>query len=197
MPLGGFVKGLEDRELLQRILGGDKDAFAELVQRYYKNIYNLAYRMTGNREDSMDVTQEVLLRVYRAIRSFDPEKPFLPWVYRITWNICADRGRKIGRTPREDSIDDNEMESIKLRSQEPGPDRSYEKKELKEVLDSAIARLPEGYRELVVMFHVDGLSIKEISDITGMKDTVIKNRLYRGRQMMRKMLESGGITWTA
>lgn len=188
---------MDDRELVQRALRGDKDAFGEIVQRYHKNIYNLAYRMTGNREDSMDITQEVLLRVYRALQSSDPEKPFLPWVYRITWNICADRGRKIGRTPREGSIDDNELESARLRSPDPGPDRSYEAKELRGVLNDAIEKLPEGYRELVVMFHVDGLSIKEISDLTGMKDTVIKNRLYRGRQMLRKTLESGGITWSA
>jgi len=64
-------------------------------------------------------------------------------------------------------------------------------------LRRAISELPEGYRELIVMFHVDGLSIKEVSDVTGMKETVIKNRLYRGRQMLRKILEAGGYTWTA
>ncbi len=188
---------LGDQELIQRALRGDRDAFGELVQRYHKSIFSLAYRMTGNREDSMDITQEVLLRVYRALASFDPEKPFLPWVYRITWNICADRGRKIGRTPRESSIDDTEVESIRLSCSDPKPDESYETKELREILDEAISKLADGYRELVVMFHVDGLSIREISDLTGMKDTVIKNRLYRGRQMLRKMLEANGVTWTA
>ena len=188
---------MEDRELIERSLRGEKDAFGELVQRYYKNIYNLAYRMTSDREDSMDITQEVLFRVYRALQSFDLEKPFLPWVYRITWNICADRGRTIGRTPRTGSIDDNEYESARLSSPDPGPDRFYERKELKEALDAAIGELPEGYRELVVLFHIYGLSVKEVSSLTGMKDTVIKNRLYRGRQMLRKILEAGGIIWSA
>ena len=97
---------MEDRKLIERAQRGDKDAFAALAQRYHRNIYSLAYRMTGNREDAMDITQEVLLRAFRAIASFQPDKPFLPWIYRITWNICADRGRKIGRTPSEESIDD-------------------------------------------------------------------------------------------
>lgn len=188
---------MEDKELIESAQSGNKEAFAVLVQQYSRNIYNLAYRMTGNREDAMDVTQEVLFRAYRALASFQPDKPFLPWVYRITWNICADRGRKTGRTPQEDSIDEMEEGAARIPSSSPSPGTTYEHKELAEVLTKAIKELPEGYRELIVMFHVDGLSIKEISDVAGMKETVIKNRLYRGRQMLRKILEAGGFSWTA
>lgn len=190
----GAIFRVEDRELIESAQSGNKEAFAVLVQQYHKNIYNLAYRMTGNREDAMDVTQEVLFRAYRALASFQPDKPFLPWVYRITWNICADRGRKIGRTPQEDSIDEMEEGTARIPSSSPAPDAMYEHKELAEMLKTAIAELPDGYRELIVMFHVDGLSIKEVSDVTGMKETVIKNRLYRGRQMMRRILEAGGFS---
>lgn len=188
---------MEDRELIERAQRGDKDAFAALVQRYHRNIYNLAYRMTGNREDAMDITQEVLLRAYRAIASFQADKPFLPWIYRITWNICADRGRKIGRTPSEESIDDGDSEASRLASSIPGPDKEFESLEMGRTLKSAIEKLSDGYRELVVLFHIEGLSIKEISDMTNMKETVIKNRLYRGRQMLKKILEAGGLVWTA
>ena len=188
---------MEDRELIESAQRGNKDAFAVLVQKYYRNIFNLAYRMTGNREDAMDVTQEVLFRAYRAIASFEPDKPFLPWVYRITWNLCADRGRKAGRTPQEDSFDDSDDGPSRLPAPGPSPDVSYESKELREALSLAISRLGDGYRELIVMFHLDGLSIREISEITGMKETVVKNRLYRGRQMLRKILEEGGASWTA
>ena len=188
---------VEDRELIESAQSGNKEAFAVLVQKYSRNIYNLAYRMTGNREDAMDITQEVLFRAYRALASFQPDKPFLPWVYRITWNICADRGRKIGRTPPEDSIDEIDDGAARLPSSTPSPDLTYEHKEIREALSQAINQLAEGYKELIVMFHMDGLSIKEISDVTGMKETVIKNRLYRGRQVLRKMLEAGGISWIA
>lgn len=188
---------MEDRELIESAQSGDKESFAVLVQKYHKNIYNLAYRMTSNREDAMDVTQEVLLRAYRAIASFQPDKPFLPWVYRITWNICADRGRKIGRTPSEESIDDTDSGASRLASSTPSPDKTFENQELGRTLKSAIDQLSDGYKELIVLFHVDGLSIKEISDVTNMKETVIKNRLYRGRQMLRKILEAGGLVWTA
>lgn len=188
---------MEDKELIESAQRGDKDAFAVLVQKYHRSIYNLAYRMTGNREDAMDVTQEVLLRAYRAIASFQPDKPFLPWIYRITWNICADRGRKIGRTPSEESIDDADSEASRLASSTLSPDREVERREIGRTLKHAIDQLSDGYRELVVLFHIEGLSIKEISDITDMKETVIKNRLYRGRQMLRKILEAGGLVWTA
>lgn len=188
---------MEDRELIESAQSGDKEAFATLVQQYSKNVYNLAYRMTGNREDAMDVTQEVMFRAYRALASFEPDRPFLPWIYRITWNICADRGRKKGRSPQEDSMDEMEEGAARLPSSSPSPDDEYEHKEIAGVLEKAIAELPDGYRELIVMFHMDGLSIKEVSNVTGMKETVIKNRLYRGRQMLRKILEAGGFSWTS
>lgn len=187
---------MEDRKLIERAQRGDKDAFAALAQRYHRNIYSLAYRMTGNREDAMDITQEVLLRAFRAIASFQPDKPFLPWIYRITWNICADRGRKIGRTPAEESIDDGNSGASRLASSTPGPDTQFEKQEVARVLREAIDQLAEGYRELIILFHLEGLSIREISDVTDMKETVIKNRLYRGRQMLKKILEAGGFVWT-
>lgn len=187
---------MEDRKLVESAQRGDKDAFATLVQRYHRNIYSLAYRMTGNREDAMDVTQEVLLRAYRAIASFQPDKPFLPWIYRITWNICADRGRKIGRTPSEESIDDANAGASRLASSAPSPDKEFERQEVARVLRAAIDQLAEGYRELIILFHLEGLSIREISDVTDMKETVIKNRLYRGRQMLKRILEAGGLVWT-
>lgn len=182
---------MEDRELIRRARDGDKEAFAEIVQRYHRSIYNLAYRMTGDREDAMDITQEAFFRVYRAFPSFQTDRPFLPWAYRITWNLCADRGRKKGRTPSENSLDDDEsMTRARLAGSGPGPAEEYENKELAQVLDEAIGQLGDGYRELVIMFHVEDLTIREISEITGMKETVIKNRLYRGRQMLRKILEN-------
>ena len=187
---------VEDRKLIERAQRGDKEAFATLVQRYHRNIYSLAYRMTGNREDAMDVTQEVLLRAFRAIEAFQPDRPFLPWIYRITWNICADRGRKIGRTPAEESIDDGNSGASRLASSAPGPDREFEKQEAARVLREAIDQLADGYRDLIILFHLEGLSIREISDVTDMKETVIKNRLYRGRQMLKKILEAGGPLWT-
>lgn len=182
---------MEDRELIRNARNGDKEAFTEIVQRYHRSIYNLAYRMTGDREDAMDITQEAFFRVYRALPSFQTDRPFLPWAYRITWNLCADRGRKIGRTPPESSLDDDEsMTRVRLAGPGPGPAEEYENKELGQVLDNAISQLGDGYRELVIMFHVDDLTIREISEVTGMKETVIKNRLYRGRQMLRKILEN-------
>ncbi len=143
----------------------------------------------------MDVTQEVFLRVFRGISSFDTGKPFLPWVYRITYNLCADRGRKLGRSVSEQSLDSNEFVKATVPSSEPSPEKVYEDKELSTVIQEAVGQLKDGYRELVVLFHLQGLSIKEISEITGLKETVIKNRLYRGRQALKEILIKEGFTW--
>jgi len=143
----------------------------------------------------MDATQEALYRAYRGLSSFDIEKPFLPWAYRITWNLCVDRSRKRSRSPSQESLDNNEMERGRLAGSDPGPEKVYEDKELKLALNQAIEQLKDGYRELVILFHLEGLSIREISEITGMKETVIKNRLYRGRQALREILENSGFVW--
>ncbi len=143
----------------------------------------------------MDITQEAFLRVFRGIPSFQLGKPFLPWVYRITWNLCADRGRKIGRSLPEESLDGNEITRARVSSEEPAPDQIYENKELRETLKQAVNKLKDGYRELIILFHVEGLSINEISEITGINATVIKNRLYRGRQALKKILLEDGFSW--
>jgi len=143
----------------------------------------------------MDITQETFLRAFRAIDSFKLGRPFKPWVYRITRNLCIDRGRKIGRRLPEESLDGNEVIQARASSDRPGPGQTYDKKELREILETAIGQLKEGYRELIILFHLEGLSIKEISAITGLKGTVIKNRLYRGRQALRKILVENGFKW--
>mgnify|MGYP000865804299 CR=1 FL=1 len=141
------------------------------MARYHSNVYNLAYRLTGNREDAMDISQETFLRVFRGIQSFKLGKPFLPWIYRIAWNLCADRGRKIGRSLQEESFDSNEVVSAKAASSILLPGEAIENKELGETLAEAIDKL------------------------TGMKSTVIKNRLYRGRQALRQILQNSGFNW--
>lgn len=188
----GGTSLVEDRTLIENAKSGHKDSFGSLVKRYYKNIYNLAYRMTNNREDAMDITQEVLLKAYRALHTFQPDKPFLPWIYRITWNTCADRGRRIGRAPSKESFEGS-IEALKLPNKEIGPAAETERNELQDLMEKALSKLSDDYRGLITMFHIDGFSIREISEVTGLKETVVKNRLYRGRKMLRSILESEGV----
>ncbi|HOB30818.1 MAG TPA: sigma-70 family RNA polymerase sigma factor [Bacillota bacterium] len=180
---------------MEKVKKGDDEAFADLVEKYNRNIYSLAYRLTGNREDAMDITQEVFLRVFRGISSFDTSKPFLPWANRITYNLCADRGRKLGRSLVEQSLDGSEYLKATVSSSEPTPADAYEDEELSEIVQDAVNQLQDGYRELVIMFHLEGYSIKEIAEITGLKETVIKNRLYRGRKALKEILLNEGFIW--
>lgn len=183
----------EDTDIIKRVKDGDSDAFSSLVVKYHRGVYNLAYRYTGNQEDAMDVTQETFLRAYRNIDSFQLGKPFKPWIFRIARNVCIDRGRKLGRSLPEESLEGNVITQVRASSPAPGPEQVYDKRELREILEDAIRQLDEGYRELIILFHLEGLSIKECSEITGLKGTVIKNRLYRGRQALRKILQENGF----
>ncbi len=185
----------EDTDIIKRVKDGDSDAFSSLVVKYYRGVYNLAYRLIGNQEDAMDITQEAFLRAYRNIDSFQLGKPFKPWIYRIARNVCIDRGRKLGRSLPEESLEGNVVTQVRASSPAPGPEQVYDNRELREILEGAIGQLDEGYRELIILFHLEGLSIKECSEITGLKGTVIKNRLYRGRQALRKILQENGFEW--
>ena len=179
----------EDTDIIKRVQDGDSDAFSSLVVKYHRGVYNLAYRYTGNQEDAMDVTQETFLRAYRNIDSFQLGKPFKPWIFRIARNVCIDRGRKLGRSLPEESLEGNVITQVRASSRLRVPSKCTTKRELREILEDAIRQLDEGYRELIILFHLEGLSIKECSEITGLKGTVIKNRLYRGRQALRKILQ--------
>lgn len=184
--LGGLAL-IDDSVLIKKAQNGDKESFGSLAVKYYKNIYNLAYRMTQSREEAKDVTQETFLRAYEALGTFDSKRPFLPWIYRIAWNLCADIGRKTLRTPREEPLQE---ETGILKEDDPNqPTQALLDKEMKEVLGEAINSLPIGYREPLIMFHLEGFSIKEIGQLVGMKDNVVKNRLYRARKMLRAILE--------
>lgn len=185
----------EDTDIIKKVQDGDSDAFSSLVVKYYRGVYNLAYRLTGNQEDAMDISQETFLRAFRNIDSFKLGHPFKPWIYRIARNVCIDRGRKLGRSLPEESLEGNVVTQVRASSPMPGPEQLYDNRELREILEDAIGQLDEGYRELIILFHLEGLSIKECSEITGLKGAVIKNRLYRGRQALRKILQERGFKW--
>ncbi len=195
MKFGGL--GLkEDRDIVRRAQKGDGEAFRSLLLRYYRPIFNLVFRLTGNREDAEDIMQETFLRVYKGLGSFECGRAFRPWIYRIARNLCIDRSRKRGRSIPEESLDDNMIVESRMCGFKPGPDQVYDHKELRETLVKAIGNIGIGYRELIILFHLEGLSIKEISEITGLKGTVVKNRLYRGRLALKmelqKQFESAG-----
>ena len=173
-----------DIDIIKMCLDGDTDAFEELITRYKKLIFNTAYRMMGNREEAEDITQEVFIKIYNSLSKYDPEFKFSTWALRITSNLCIDwlRKRKGETVPIEEVYD--------LKDDGLTPEDEYISKERQSRVQTAINKLPDKYKELIILFHHRNLSYQEIMDITGETLTIVKNRLYRARQMLKEELSN-------
>lgn len=183
--------GPSDETLVRRSLEGDRWAFTELVDRYKGPIYNLAYRMLRQREDSEDVAQEVFLHVFRALDKFDPEQRFSPWIYRIASNLCLDKLRKNKNIAV--SLDAPLAEDRGLYRQVPdpaaGPPEITEDAETRREIQSAIDALPEKYRLIVILRHTRDLAYEEIAEAMDLPLGTVKTRLFRAREFLRRYLE--------
>jgi RNA polymerase sigma-70 factor (ECF subfamily) len=178
-----------ETELIQRCLNGDKEAFVVLVDQYKKPVFNLAYRMLGDYEEARDASQDTFLRVYQTLGRFRIGERFSPWLFRIAQNLCLDRLRSRKKT----RVSWDESQAERIVDPSPSPEDETERREAIRGVREAVAELPEQYRLLVVLAHLQGRSYQEIGDITGLPMTIVKNRLFRARGMLReKLADSGG-----
>lgn len=173
-----------DIEIVNRCLAGDVNAFEVLIEKYKKAVFNVAFRMMGSREEAEDVSQEAFLRIYNSLSKYNPEYKFMTWAMKITTNLCLDSLRK--RKAETTNIDDN----FEIKDEGDTPEEEYIRKENQRLVQDAIMSLPYKYREFLVLFHHRNLSYQEIMDITGESLTIVKNRLYRARQMLKQELIS-------
>ena len=165
---------------------GDRDAFNELVRATYRDIYALAYRLTGNREDAGDVVQDAYVRAYRAIRRFRGDSSFSTWMYRITSNCASTHLSRRTRQRTEELSDD--VPIVDLRP-EQDPSLRAEAAVLRHHIDRAIRALPERLRQVVVLRDLHDLSHSEIADELGITTSAAKVRLHRARQRLRTVLQ--------
>ncbi len=171
-----------DNELIERSLKGDQDSFAELVSRYKKLIYSVVYYYVKDNEEIRDISQEVFLRIYKSLGSFNRQYKFSTWAVKIATNLCLDmiRKKKINSIPIED---------IEVMSRdEDTPEKHYLGKERTNEIKRAISRLPEKYRTLIILYHEKGASYKDMSEMLEQPMSIIKNRLYRARLALRDSL---------
>jgi RNA polymerase sigma-70 factor (ECF subfamily) len=178
---------------IEQTLGGDRAAFGQLMHRYAGAVYNLAYRMLGNAEDAEDASQEIFLRAYTRLASFDRERRFATWLLSIASNYCIDRLRR--RRFAWVTLDDV---AFSLPSAERGPERSALEHEQQVAVQQALARLPDNYRLVTVLRYWHDLSYDEIAQVTGLTESAVKTRLHRARHMLAKALGAGERTlWDA
>ncbi len=182
----------EERALIERCKKGDLGAFNELVKKYEKQVYNFAYRLTGNYDDANDVAQEAFLRVYNAIGGFRGDASFTTWLFRITTNVFLD-DRKRARAHPTASLDeqmDLEESSVarQIEDTAPSPIAQTEEKERAQILEDAIQSLPEYQRVMVVLYHSQQQSYEEIAEAMSLPIGTVKSRLNRARLALKEKL---------
>ena len=186
---------ITDEELVARSMDGDVDSFNQLIKRWERPIYALAYRTLGREEDARDVCQETFLRAYRAINGFKGQAKFSSWLYRIALNLCRDWMRKQRRQPVVQMPEDVDITEL---ASERGPVESIEtlvaRKELGRAVAIAMAALPEEQRTAIVLKEYHGLTFQEIADMQGCPLSTVKTRLYQGLSVVRRQLEQGGMS---
>jgi len=185
---------LRERMLLRRLRERDERAFRELVDEHRDKVFNLTYRMLGNRAEAEDVAQEVFISVFKTIDTFREESKFSTWLYRVAVNHCKNRIKYLSRRhdrdqdELDDGIDHATAAAATSANPSPRPDRALEGAQLEKLLQEEIAQLEDDHRILVVLRDVEDLSIEEICEITGLPDGTVKSRLHRARMALRKRL---------
>lgn len=182
----------EEKNLIERCKQGDLAAFNELVKKYEKQVYNFAYRLTGNYDDANDIAQDAFLRVYNAIGGFRGDASFTTWLFRITTNIFRD-DRKRARAHPHSSLDealDLEESSVTRQIEDPSPSPAAltEERERGQILQNAILSLPEYQRAMVVLYHTEQKSYEEIAEIMDLPIGTVKSRLNRARLALKEKL---------
>lgn len=180
-----------ERSLLRRLRNRDERAFRELIENHRDRVYNICYRMLGNRHESEDVAQEVFITVFKQIDTFREEAKFSTWLYRVAVNHCKNRIKYLARRfdKARDELDEQGTNGTPIGAPLPNaPDRALEGAQMEKLMQDAIAALEEDQRIVVVLRDVEDLSIEEICEITGLPDGTVKSRLHRARLVLRKKL---------
>ncbi|MCQ4726786.1 sigma-70 family RNA polymerase sigma factor [Anaerotignum faecicola] len=173
-----------DYELVQECINGDTFAFEELLGRYKNLVYSVVLRMVNDSEDANDIAQEVFIKVYKNISKYSPEFKFSTWIIKIATNSVIDFRRK--KKPECIDIDDMVFEP----SGNETPETSYIEGEGKRELSSAIEKLPDMYKVPIVLYHIEDMSYQEISEAVGISLSKVKNRIFRGRKILKDIIIS-------
>jgi RNA polymerase sigma-70 factor, ECF subfamily len=185
-----------DAIAVEQTLAGDRDAYRLLVERHSRNVFRLAYRMTGNQQDAEEVVQEAFLRAYQKLRQFESRANFGTWVYRIAANYAIDRmrqrkteesQRELPARETEDGMEFDVMSTVPDAA--PSPERLAQSRQLAACMRVALRELSEAERTAFVMRHWNGAGIEEIAQALESSTSAAKNTVFRSVQKLRKALE--------
>ena len=189
------IQKLTDGELIVGAISGRSDGFEELVRRYQRPITSYVFRMLGDYESALDVTQEVFIKVYNSLTKYSAEYKFSTWLYRIAHNAAIDHMRRNSVCPQSLEAENADgTYQIQIESRRPSPEKDHELNEWRTEIDAVVKCLPPAYRDLIVLRHSRDLSYDEIAEVTGLPLGTVKNRLFRAREMMREIFVERGFT---
>jgi RNA polymerase sigma-70 factor (ECF subfamily) len=188
-----LANALADSELVQSTLAGRDSGFEELVHRYQRPIAAYVYRMVGDYDAALDLTQEVFIKVYASLSRYRPEFKFSTWIYKIAHNAAIDHLRRHATREAVASSETDRAEAT-VESRSLSPEQESERTERCSEIETVVQMLPAPYRELILLRHSQDLSYEEIAEVTGLPLGTVKNRLFRAREAMREHLMQRGIT---
>ena len=169
----------------------DVNRFEVLVRAHEKIVYNLALRMLGDPQDAMDATQEAFVRAWRGMPGFRGECKLSTWLYRLTMNVCTDMLRKRSRTP-EVSLTDEEDAVYDVPDERFCPQTELEKKQLRQSVRQGLEKLPDDFRQILLLRELGGLSYAEIAQATDLEPNTVKTRIFRARKKLAAILMRDG-----
>ena len=176
------LKNLSDYDLIQKCLNEDKEYFSELISRYKNLVYSVILRMINNKDEAGDLAQEIFIKIYKNLHKYYPDFKFSTWIIKISTNHVIDYRRR------------KQQETIPLEAAETeaslddSPETYVIRKEQKATLKKVVEDLPDMYRVPIMLYHSEGLSYQEISEIIEEPLSKVKNRIFRGRKMLKESL---------
>ena len=187
----------QELTIIRRVQHGDTEAFSLLVSAYEKTVFNVAFQMTGNREDAQDIAQEAFFKAYTSLPSFRGDSKFSSWLYRIVSNLCLDFKRRQGRRPSASlTVEDDEGENVQLdiADESQSPEALLERKLTRDAVRRGLQELPDEQRQILLLREIQGLSYEEIGEAMGLEPGTVKSRIFRARKKLCAfLLQDGNI----
>jgi RNA polymerase sigma-70 factor (ECF subfamily) len=174
-------------ELVERCLAGDQAAWEQIVRQHRRKVFNLAYKFVGRHDEAEDLTQDIFLRIFKALHTFDRRANFQTWLISISRNLCIDHYRSL-RKERATMARDVDASNLSPASPDRGPDRQLEQVNLKALIRQALAELPAGLREAVVLRDLQEFSYLEIAERLKLPEGTVKSRINRGRLELARQI---------
>ena len=183
--------------LVRRCIAGDAEAWEEIVRTHSRRIYNICYRFTGSADNADDLAQEVFIKMYRTLASFDPDRgAFTTWITTMTRNLLVDHFRKTKQDRATDSLDaglgeeeDSATLSDRIPDTAPSADDRIQRRETQEMVQKAIQKLSPELREAVILRDIQDMDYKEIASALKVPEGTVKSRINRGRMELAKLLQ--------